>query len=110
MGLLSFFSTKPVKAFAEDLAEALARDVPVKHLTDSKKLVSANRISTFLERSYAKAVSFQEAHGVNGFQRAYLANTFRWKLADLGYPKDFVDVATEGLVIFMAKTKQRDSR
>jgi len=103
MGLFSGFSNKKVTEFAEELAQHITRDLPPNLLLKSRSPISANRITTILERSYAKAAQFQTEHNVGSIRRAVMANAFRWKLTELGYPEEFVGVATEGLLVSLSK-------
>ena len=107
MGIFSMFAIRPAKAFAEELAEGLVRDLPPKLVLHSAKVISANRVTTILERSYSKAAEFQKTQEVNGIQRAFMANAFRWKLAELGYPKEFITLATEGLLVHLSKSRKQ---
>jgi len=109
MGLFSFFSRKGAKGFAEDLAQSLTKDLPPKLMLNSANVISANRVTTILERSYAKAATFQAEQGISLIRRAAFANAFRWKLKELGYPEEFVGVATEGLLVHLSKRGKDES-
>lgn len=106
MGLLSSFSTHEVKAFADELADSLVRDLPPKLMLKSSNVMSANRVTTILERSYSKAAAFQAKQSIGFIQRAAFANAFRWRMNDLGYPKELISVATEGLLVHLSKSKK----
>ena len=106
MSLFSAFSTREVKAFADELADSLVRDLPPKLMLNSSGVISANRVTTILERCYKKAASFQSSHDIGFVQRAAFANAFRWRMNDLGYPKELVSVATEGLLVHLQKSKK----
>lgn len=106
MGLFSSFSTRDVKAFADELADSLVRDLPPKLMLNSSTTISANRVTSILERSYSKAATFQAAKKIGFVQRAAFANAFRWRMNDLGYPKEFISVATEGLLVHLSKSKR----
>ena len=106
MGLFSVFSNKEAKSFAEDLAQSLTKDLPPKLMLNSANIVSANRVTTILERSYAKAATYQSEHNIGPVKRAAFANAFRWKLVEIGYPDEFVGVATEGLLVHLSKSKK----
>ncbi|MDX5363668.1 MAG: hypothetical protein LPJ91_05885 [Pseudazoarcus pumilus] len=104
MRIFSFFSRSDANAYAEGLAVDLTRDLPPKLILKSASIISANRVTTILERSYEKASTFQSEQNMNGFQRAAFANTFRWKLDEIGYPEEFVRVATEGLLVHLSRS------
>lgn len=104
MGVLSFFSGKEAKRAAEELAQTMIKDLPPKVMLNSASVISANRVTTILERSYSKAAAYQAEHKIGPIRRAAFANAFQWKLKELGYPPEFVSVATEGLLIHLSKT------
>ncbi len=106
MGIFSVFSTAETKAFADELADSLLRDLPPKLMLNAANVISANRVTTILERSYSKAAAFQAAKGISFVKRAALANSFRWRLKELGYPEEFISVATEGLLVHLSKSKK----
>lgn len=99
----SSISNKELTGFAEELAQSLTKDLPPKLMLNSASIVSANRVTTILERSYARAAKFQGEHRISSMRRAVLANSFRWKLTELGYPEELVGVATEGLLVYLSK-------
>lgn len=106
MGMFSNFSISEIRGFSEGLAQGLMKDLPPKLMLNSASVISANRVSTILERSYIKAAAFQSERRIGFVRRALLANTFRWKLIALGYPEEFVSVATEGLLVHLSKSKK----
>lgn len=104
MGLFSIFPSKAATSFAEELAQGMTKDLPPKLMLNSANIVSANRVTTILERVYSKAAGFQGEHRLGFFRRASFGNAFRWKLKDLGYPDEFVSIATEGLLVALSRT------
>lgn len=92
-----------IRAFSEDLAKNMQKDVP-RSLIESP-IISINRVSVILERTYAKAVVFRNEKGLGFLGRSVFANSFRWKLIELGYPEAFAKVATEGLVYAFSGAK-----
>ena len=58
-----------------------------------------------MEETCAKAVEYQQEHKLGWFSKARLGNAFRWELTERGYTKEFVDLATEALVVSLTKSK-----
>jgi len=106
VGLRSFISGRDFTAAAEALALSLARDIPPT-LPLSDLNLSVSRLSNLLERRFELAAQFQLTHPMGWIRRAQYANSFRWKLLEMGYEKEFVEVATEGLVHRLARNKTR---
>jgi hypothetical protein len=103
MSLRSLFSTKHINEFAHELADSLAkRYPPVLDVTPEKK-ISANRLTKVLEETLARAVEFQREHRLGTFGKAKLGNEFKWRLRELGYSEKFIDVATEGLMVYVTR-------
>ena len=103
MKLLNWFSTKHVDDFARALAIDLAKRYPPTLDTAKEKRISQNRISKVLEDAYAKAVKFQREQRLGFYKKARFGNAFRWELKELGYSDKFVEVATEGLIVYLTR-------
>ena len=46
---------------------------------------------------------FQQEHRLGWIGKASLGNSFRWELREMGYQKDFIDLATEAVVVHISK-------
>lgn len=105
MGILERFSSKEVDQFAKSLAAELSRRYPPALDQAKEKKVSQNRIARVLEEAYQKAVQFNAEKQLGVYRKARLGNTFRWELTELGYSKPFVEMATEGLIVYISRDK-----
>lgn len=103
MGLFGSFSSKDVDAFAKSLATEISRRYPPTLEQSSEKKISENRIVRILEEAYGKAVEFKSEKQLGVYRKARLGNTFQWELKELGYSKRFVDMATEGLIVYITR-------
>jgi hypothetical protein len=56
-----------------------------------------------LEETLAKGAEFQREHRLGMFGKAKLANEFKWQLKELGYSEKFIDIATEGLMVYITR-------
>ena len=104
MGLFGSVSGKDVDQFAKALAQDIAKRYPPamdKGRADRK--ISPKRLSAILEDTLSKAVEFRRQHKLGVYKKARLSNTFRWELQELGYSDKFVEVATEGLVVYISR-------
>jgi hypothetical protein len=97
------FSGGAVTAFAKDLAESVAKRYPPSLDVSPEKRVSEARLTRVLEETLAKAVGFQREHKLGMLGKAKLANEFKWQLKELGYSEKFIDVATEGLMVYITR-------
>ena len=104
MPLFSRTSAAEVKALAESLAEAIAKRYPPAMDAAETRKVSANRLTKILEDAFEKAADFQRDKALGWYRKASLGNDFRWKLQELGYSERFIEVATEGLVVYISRT------
>jgi hypothetical protein len=109
MKLFQRFSSNEVDTFAKNLAQEIAKRYPPSLDTGAEKKISQNRVSRILEDAYAKAITFHREHKLGIYKKARLGNTFRWELTELGYSKPFVEMATEGLVIYVTRKSSADS-
>jgi hypothetical protein len=103
MGLFSLFANREVVAFAKDLAANLAKRYPPALDVSPEKRVSEARLTRVLEETLTKAADFQRDRKLGMFGKAKLGNEFRWQLKELGYTEKFIEVATEGLMIYITR-------
>lgn len=103
MKLIRFFSHSDVKAFGRDLAQKLSKEIPPVLMENRRKVLSVNKITRLLENIYQTASDYQRDHRIGFIKRAVLVNNFKWELKNGKYPDDFVDMATEGLVVGLSK-------
>lgn len=101
--LTSLFVRAPVQSFAKSLADDIAKRYPPALDQQPGKRPSVNRLTRILEDACGKAVDFQNTHKLGWMGKAQLGNSFRWALAEAGYQKDFVDFATEAVVVHLSR-------
>ncbi len=99
------FNHDDEKALARDLAAQIVKNISPKLMSDRRQVLSAKKISRLLEQSYEIANTYQASHKLGMIKRAILANNFKWELKSSGFPDDFINVATEGLLIGLTKKK-----
>lgn len=99
----NLFSRAPVDTFAKALAEEVARRYPPALDQQPGKRPSVNRLTRIIEDATQKVVEFQKEHHLGWYGKAKLGNAFRWELTALGYQKDFVEVATEAVVVHLSR-------
>ncbi|HYH41762.1 MAG TPA: hypothetical protein VD867_07240 [Burkholderiales bacterium] len=103
MALFGSVSGQEVDTFATSLAEDLSKRYPPALDTSGGQTLSDKRLARILEDVCTKAVAFRSEHKLGVYKKARLGNTFRWKLEELGYSKKFIETATEGLVVYLAR-------
>lgn len=85
------------------MGKHINKTLPVKVMADNRGQLSANRIARTLEQCYAMALEAHKKRKIGYLGRVVLANDLRWTLQEMGYPKDFVDVSVEGLIVELSK-------
>ena len=103
MGILDKLVGKDVDAFATKLAEMVSKRYPPTLDQAKEKRVSANRITKVLEDVLDEAADYGQKNRLGVFKKARLANAFKWQLKELGYSEKFIEVATEGLVVYTTR-------
>jgi hypothetical protein len=104
MGLFSALrSSSPVTAFARSLAQDIGKRYPPALDQQPGKRPSVNRLTRIMEDACQKAVEFQVANRLGWLGKAKLGNSFRWELTEMGYQKDFVDFATEAVIVHVSR-------
>jgi hypothetical protein len=99
MALFGSVSSKQVDEFARALAHELAQRCPPPFGLDGKRGDSAKRLARALQSIIDRAADFRTQHRLGVYKKARLGNTFRWELKALGYDRQFVEAATQRLVL-----------
>ena len=102
--MLSIFNYSEEREIAAVLVLQLNKYLPPANVSaDGMAKVSVNKITRALEQLYVEAERRLKHRKMGFIRRSILANAFKWKLKETGYAAEFVDVATEGLVMAMSK-------
>lgn len=103
MGLFGSTSGKDIDTFAKTLAQDLAKRYPPALDKGNERKISQKRLTTILEDTYTRAVAYKTEHKLGVYKKARLGNTFRWELQDMGYSEKFVELATEGIIVYITR-------
>jgi hypothetical protein len=103
MPLFGTVSSKDLDAFAVGLAQDLAKRYPPALDKGRERKISQKRLSSILEDTFKRAVEFKREHKLGVYKKARLGNTFRWELQEMGYSEKFIEVATEGLIVYITR-------
>jgi hypothetical protein len=101
------FRSAPVTEFAKSLADDISKRYPPALDKEPAKRPSVNRLTRIVEDACEKAQIFRAEHRLGWLGKAKLANAFRWELTELGYGKEFIDLATEAIVVNVSKSAAR---
>ncbi len=101
--IFKLFSPSKVDEFAKSLAQDIAKRYPPAIANNPEQLVSQKRLTTILEDAFARAHQFNKENRLGWFGKSKLGNTFKWELKEMGYDDKFVEMATEGLVVFLTR-------
>ena len=101
--ILEFFSTRKVTEFAKSLAQDVAKRYPPAIANNPAQMVSQKRLTGILEEAFTRAAEFSREHQLGWYKKSKLGNEFKWELKDMGYDEKFVDVATEGLLVYVTR-------
>ena len=103
MALFGSVSGKQVDEFANTLAQELAKRYPPALDKGGERRISQKRVTTILEDTFNRAIEFKQQHKLGVYKKARLGNTFRWELERMGYSKNFIELATEGLIVYITR-------
>jgi len=101
--ITSLFTRADVDTFAKELAGDIAKRYPPALEKEPGKRPSENRLTRIIEDVCTKAVEFRERTRLGWYGKAKLGNAFRWELTAMGYQKDFVDLATEAVIVHLSR-------
>ena len=106
MSFFDRFSTKDIDALAKELAADIAKRYPPEMEQNKQKKISEKRITRILEEALDKAKSFNTDHKLGIYKKARLGNNFKWELDNLGYSQQFIDIVTEGMIVYLTRKEQ----
>jgi hypothetical protein len=97
-------------AFAKQLVATLLKDLPPNTMESQRGGASVNKITRQLEKTYKAAAEYQHraAHRVHPARLP--GQWLPMGLKNSGYPDDFVNVATEGLVVELSRSRKGEGR
>lgn len=109
MKLFSTAKSEMIDAFAKELAEQIASKYPPEFDQELKRPITEKRLARILEDAFSMAKAFNEKHKLGVYKKARLGNSFRWELTQLGYSDAFIEVATEGIIVFLTRSSIGES-
>lgn len=110
MNLIELITGRSVNQFAKNLVQELIKRYPPAMEQGESRKISAKGIANILEGIVGKAVDFQNKEGLGMLGKARLGNAFKWGLKDAGYSKEFIELATEALVVHLTCKPHNDSQ
>ncbi|MEJ6021402.1 hypothetical protein [Ramlibacter sp. PS4R-6] len=100
--VLKWFDTAEVDRFADSIVNLFTgRFPPTEFNTPARK--SEERFRKVHAALAREVTEFRASHSLNVYQKARLANRFRWALKDAGYPDAFIDEFTTELAAIVAQ-------
>ncbi len=97
------FDFKTDKSFVADLVAKIAADIPPDLMAGQGRVMTVNRITRLLERAFHTAEQYKAEHKPGYFRRVLMVNSFKWGLKSRGYKEEFVNIATEGLIVSLVR-------
>ena len=101
--MFKLFGPSKTDEFAKNLAQDIAKRYPPAIANNPEQMVSQKRLTAILEEAFNKARQFNTENQLGMLKKAKLGNTFKWELKEMGYDKKFVDMATEGLIVYLTR-------
>lgn len=101
--IFKLFAASKVDEFAKSLAQDIAKRYPPAIANNPEQMVSQKRLTNILEEAFSRAHQFNREQRLGMFKKAKLGNTFKWELKEMGYEEKFVEMATEGLIVYLTR-------
>jgi len=99
---MGFFSRKnELREFAHDLAQRIGKRYPPALDQQPGKRPSVNRLTRIIEDACKQAQEFHQQTRLGWLAKARLGNEFRWQLVEAGYTKEFAQLATEAILVYL---------
>lgn len=105
--MLKIFDFSKEKEFASAAAADIAKRYPVALSREPGQHQSVTKLTRIIEDICMRAIEFKKTHPMGWLRKAKLCNNFRWELIELGYKKEFAEFATEALVVYLSRSKEK---
>lgn len=102
MSVMSRILSKRPVEFADAMVDKIVRQFPPTSEPQLAKKGAQRRLEGVLAHIMTDLETFQTEARLGWIGKARLGNAFRWKLADKGYSKQFVEALTEGIIRHIA--------
>ena len=89
---------------AKSLAQDVAKRYPPAIANNPAQTVSQQRLSDILEEIFTRATNFNRENKLGWYKKAKLGNEFRWELKEMGYDEKFIEMTTEGLIVYVTRS------
>lgn len=97
--MLKWFDAKEEEAFGIRLAELC--DQKFRELEKASDRKQEDRRRKLVAQTLQQVQQFSNGRKLNIYKKAQLGNVFKWKLADLGYEKEFIDAMTKEVLLVL---------
>lgn len=97
--LFDWFDTKEAALIGTKLAEDLSQALANANNKASKKNL-ANRAKV-IQKAFSQFDQFKRKTKLNFYKKSKLINEFRWRLTEVGHDKEFVEMMTKELVLYI---------
>lgn len=95
-----WFNTKEASAIGLKLAENLSAELTKNHNKSLK--IDSEFKSKIMQKFLYQINQYKQTNNLNFYKKSKLANEFKWRLLELGHPKDLVEKLTKELVLHIS--------
>jgi len=96
---LKWLQGKHIDEFARELAREFASRYPLEIAKGSSDKKQEKKLGRALNYVYRQAREFRQDRRLGVYGTARLGNGFKWELREMGYQYDFIEEATNGLIL-----------
>ena len=97
--LFDWFDTKEAAVVGIKLAEDLSKELTkVNNKHANKEIASRAKV---IQKVFSQIVQLKQKTNLNFYQKSKLINEFSWRLTEIGHDKEFVQIMTKELVIYL---------
>ena len=101
--MLSYIRNRAlVRSHAHQMVTDIGESLPPTASLDLQRTTSRNRAVRVVRKISADAKGFAQANDLGFLSRARLANKFQWRLRELNYSDEFIDMATVAVTISLS--------
>lgn len=97
--LIDWFDAQEAILVGIKLADDLSKELTKENNKHSKKEIAGK--AKVIQKVFSQFDQFKEKTKLNFYKKSKLINEFRWRLVEIGHEKEFVEIMTKELVLYI---------
>ncbi len=99
--LFNWLDTKEATIIGIKLADDLSKDLSKANNNKKHMKKEVENRAKVIQKVFSQIDLFKQKSNLNFYKKSKLINEFRWRLTELGHDKEFIEMMTKELVLYI---------